>query len=51
MLEFLDMGKHSVFVYLSYLIAIILMIIAIAKPHVEHKILVHKIKNDTNRKE
>ena len=51
MLEFLDMGKHSVFVYLSYLIAIILMIIAIAKPHVEHKILVDKIKNDSNSKE
>ncbi|MEC7886068.1 MAG: heme exporter protein CcmD [Pseudomonadota bacterium] len=50
MIEFLDMGKHAVFVYSAYTITIIALFMGYILPHIKLKKILDKKKNDIKQK-
>lgn len=49
MIEFLDMGKHTIFVYIAYIFSIIVLSIGYWQPHFTLKKEIEK-RNDKNHK-
>ena len=50
MIEFFDMGKHTVFVYTAYIFSIIVLILGYLIPHFCLKKEISKKKHENNKK-
>ena len=50
MIEFFDMGKHTVFVYVAYVFSIVILLLGFLIPHYAMKKEITK-KNDKNNKQ
>jgi|TARA_B100001094_G_C17857965_1_gene635979 heme exporter protein D len=49
MIEFLDMGRHTVFVYIAYIFTIVILLLGFLIPHYAMKKRIAK-ENDKNNK-
>ena len=50
MIEFLSMGKYTVFVYTAYLVAIVILFAGYLIPHYELKKEIRKKEHEDNKK-
>jgi heme exporter protein D len=50
MIEFFDMGKHTVFVYTAYIFSIIVLLVGYLFPHIGLKKEIYKKKHENNKK-
>jgi len=51
MIEFLDMGKHTAFVYIAYVFSVVVLLIGYFLPHYELKKEIRKKHDKANKNE